>query len=403
MEPPTLMTVAEAKAVSFADAVALHQGGKPEEAIAIYLELAKAGLTVNLARNLGLAFFDLGRYAEAEHWMSLAARNRAGDAVIRNWLGVIHAAQGRINLAELEFRTAIAFKPDFDDARLALADLLLSDGRYQEGWPLLDVRIGLRPDVVPPGPTGFPEWRGEPLAGKSIMVWYEQGFGDQIQMCRFATELKKRGASRVTLCCRPPLATLFAGLEGVDAVVPVAQAAMISIERHDYWSRYFSLPQRLGVTLENLPASPYLRAPDDRRERWRGFEGVGLCWRSSVTGANAGNKNLTPDDARRLLDLGMTSLHPEDTGAKDFADTAAIIEQLDLVVTIDTSVDHLAGAMGARCWTLLPFQRIDWRWLRDRDDSPWYPGMKLYRQSAPRDWTSVVDAVTADLAAYRGG
>lgn len=395
------MTLADPVAASFADAVALQLGGQLEDAVARYRELAKSGLTVNLARNLGLALFDLGRYAEAEHWMSLAARNRAGDAEIRNMLGAVHAAQGDINLAELEFRTALAVRPDFETARLALASLFLSVGKYQEGWPLLESRIALRPDVVPPGPTAFPEWRGEPLAGKSIMVWYEQGFGDQIQMCRFATDLKKRGASRVTLCCRPPLASLLAGVEGVDAVVPVARAAVVSIERHDYWSRYFSLPHHLGVTLERLPAKPYLRAPDDRREQWRGFEGVGLCWQSSATGFNAGNKNLTPDDAKRLLDLGMTSLHPEDTGAKDFADTAAIMERLDLVVTIDTSVAHLAGAMGLHCWTLLPFVRTDWRWLRQRSDSPWYPSMKLYRQSKPRDWTSVLDAVTADLAARR--
>lgn len=392
------MTLADAKAALFADAFALQSAGRPEEAVAIYQELVKTGLTVNLARNLGLALYDLGRHADAEHWMSLAARNRAGDAEIRNLLGVIQAARGEVNLAELEFRTALALRPDFATARLALADLFLSVGRYQEGWPLLESRIALRPDVVPPGPTGFPEWRGEPLAGKSILVWYEQGFGDQIQMCRFATELKTRGASRVTLCCRPPLAALLAGVEGVDAVAPVAQGAIVSVERHDYWSRYFSLPGPLGVTLEALPAKPYLRAPEDRREQWRGFEGVGLCWRSSATGFNAGNKNLTPDDAKRLLDFGMTSLHPEDTGAKDFADTAAIMERLDLVVTIDTSVAHLAGAMGVPCWTMLPYVRTDWRWLRQRSDSPWYPSMKLYRQSKPRDWTSVLDAVTADLA-----
>jgi ADP-heptose:LPS heptosyltransferase len=101
--------------------------------------------------------------------------------------------------------------------------------------------------------------------------------------------------------------------------------------------------------------------------------------------------------ARRILDRGARSLHPEDTGARDFADTAAIIARLDLVISIDTSVAHLAGAMGKPCWTLLPYVHADWRWLRERTDSPWYPSLKLYRQTRPRDWSETVDQVLRDL------
>src|SRR6185437_814188 len=108
------------------------------------------------------------------------------------------------------------------------------------------------------------------------------------------------------------------------------------------------------------------------------------------------------DLAQRLLDLGARSLHPEDTGVADFADTAAIVEQLDLVISIDTSVAHLAGAMGKPCWTLIPRLHADWRWLRDRDDSPWYPTMRLYRQAAPLDWAPVIDRIEQDLETRRG-
>jgi hypothetical protein len=222
-------------------------------------------------------------------------------------------------------------------------------------------------------------------------------------MCRFAQSLKARGASRVTLTCRSPLTALLATAPGVDEVTTYLPGQDFDLDPHDYWSHYFSLPQALGVTLQNLPGPPYLAAPPDRRARWAGYGGVGLCWRTSPTGFNAPNKNLPADQADRLLALGMTSLHPEDTGAADFADTAAIIEHLDLVISVDTAVAHLAGALGKPCWMLAPYVGLDWRWLRERRDSPWYPSMRLYRQSAPAVWTDVVDAVSVDLAGLRGG
>jgi tetratricopeptide (TPR) repeat protein len=380
-------------------AIALQNAGRLVEAVELYRAQAKTRLTVNLARNLGAALFDLGQFDEAERWTSLAARNGAGDANLRVKLGHIYAARGRNDLAELEYRTALALKPGLDMANWSLANLYLSVGRYAEGWPLMQARVALRPDVVPAGPTSYPEWQGEPLAGKTIFIHHEQGFGDQIQTCRFVAMLKQRGASKVTLGCRPPLAALLENLDAVDAVVPMERGGVVNIDRHDYWSRYFSLPRHLGITLENLPNAPYVTAPADRRARWRGMSGVGLSWRSSLTGSNASNKNLTPADARKLLDLGAVSLHPEDTGAEDFADTAAIIEQLDLVISIDTSVAHLAGAMGKPCWTLLPYLKLDWRWMHDRADSPWYPSMRLFRRSDPDNWDSVMTALLADLAA----
>jgi len=262
--------------------------------------------------------------------------------------------------------------------------------------------------VVPPVAAGFPEWKGEALAGRSILVWYEQGFGDQIQFARFAQALKARGAAHVALGCRPALTALLATAPGVDEVIAVPRGAQVAIRPYDCWSRYFSLPGHLGVTLETLPAQPYLSAPADRRVRWAPEPGsprigpqIGLAWRASPTGFNAAHKNVPDALAQRLLDLGARSLHPEDTGAADFADTAALIEGLDLVISIDTSVAHLAGALGKPCWTLLPRVHTDWRWLRARTDSPWYPSMRLYRQPAAGDWSAVIDQVAADLRAQR--
>ncbi|MDB5436486.1 MAG: tetratricopeptide 2 [Phenylobacterium sp.] len=382
---------------SFARGVELQRAGRFAEAAGIYSELAQTRLTSNLANNLGVCLGELGDWPGAERYLALAARHRPTDADVRRRLGSIYAEAGRADLAEREYRAALAARPGDPSVELALAGLYLSLGRYAEGWPLLAARIPLHPDVVPPMNVSFPEWRGEPLEGKSILVWVEQGFGDQIQMCRFIDSLKARGAAQVTLGCRPALAHLFSTLPGADRIVPITAGASVTVASHHYWSRYFSLPEHLGITLETLPAQPYLAAPADRLERWPRAGSIGLVWQASPTGFNAANKGLPAKLAQRLLDRRAISLHPEDTGARDFADTAAIIARLDLVISIDTSVAHLAGAMGKPCWTLLPFIHADWRWLRGRTDSPWYPSLKLYRQTRPLDWSETVDQVLRDL------
>ncbi len=382
---------------AYEEALRLKAARRPAEAAAILQTLADTRLTLGVALNLGLCLFELGRYPEAERWILLAARNRPAEPATRQSLGALYAAQGKVGEAELELRTALAFKPDYDAAKGALGALLLSIGDYAQGWPLLEARTRLSPDMVVPINPSFPQWRGEPLAGKSVLIWIEQGFGDQIQFARFANEMKARGAARITLACRPALAHLFTSLKGVDEVMGVAVGAHVVVAQHDYWSRYFSLPEHLGITLQNLPSAPYLAVPADRVSHGPAQGRVGLAWRASPTGFNAAAKGLSDRVAQRLLDLGVVSLDPADTGVGDFADTAAIIDRLDLVVSIDTSVAHLAGAMGKPCWTLLPYVHTDWRWLRGRADSPWYPTMRLYRQAAPDDWSPVVERVKTDL------
>jgi hypothetical protein len=272
---------------------------------------------------------------------------------------------------------------------------LLRQGRWAQGWPLLESRVRLSPDLIPPGPATYPEWRGEPLEGRSILVWIEQGLGDQIMFGRFARDLKARGAGKVTLVCRPPVAPVLATIDGVDAVIPVAVGGSAPIPRHQLWTRYFSLPWRLGVTVETLSGAPYVRAPNPRPPR----PGFGLVWRTSATGKLAKAKALPEADARRLADLGAVSLHPEDTGARDLGETADIIAGLDLVVTVDTAVAHLAGAMGKPTWILL-HRPADWRWLgENRDDSPWYASARLFRQRKAGDWTPVISEVVERLGA----
>ncbi|HEX3699507.1 MAG TPA: hypothetical protein VHV27_02420 [Phenylobacterium sp.] len=386
---------------AFAEATKLQQAGAFADAADAYRRLAKQQLTINLASNLGLCLCEIGAFEEAEHWLMLAARHRPGEPMLRRLMGNLYAETGRVGPAELEYRTGLLFKPDDPALQMALGGLLLSLGRYQEGWPLQEARALVHPDVVPPVEVSFPQWRGQPLTGRSILVWYEQGLGDQIQMSRFAQSLKALGAAHVALGCRPPLVELLKTAPGVDEIVPTPRGEQVQVRPYDFWSRYFSLPAPLGLTLETIPQPPYLFAAPERLARWPGFKGVGLAWHGSPTGYNAQHNKLSDALAGRLLKLGATSLHPEDTGAADFADTAAIVEQLDLVISMDTSVAHLAGAMGKPCWILLPRLHRDWRWLRGRTDSPWYPSMRLYMQAKAGDWTPVVDQIVGDLKALR--
>lgn len=349
-----------------AEAARLQEAGRFQEALEAYVALSREVLTVNTACNIARCHLRLGDPDAAQRELANVARQRP------------------------DHPTVLRFG-------LELGAALLAAGRYAEGWPWMEARVQLRPDAVPSVGVRFPEWTGEPLDGKSILVWVEQGFGDQIMLARFANQLAAQGA-RATLATRPPLVDLLAQMPGVAAVIPVALREAVSVPRHDYWSRYFSLPYRLGVTLENLSGAPYLSAPPDRRERWGGRRGVGLMWRPSATGFNSAAKVMPDPQAQRLLARGVVSLQPEDTGVADFADTAALIEGLDLVISVDTAVAHLAGAMGKPCWTLLPREGVDWRWMHDRADSPWYDSMRLFRQGEA-GWSALVDDVEAALDA----
>lgn len=395
-------TPATADDPELAEAVALQARGAFAEAAEVWSRAAARRLTLSVAFNLGLCLKQAGRLETAERWLGLAREHRPQNLEVRRLMGALYAEMGRTAEAEAEYRAALAIDPDSKAAQLALGSLLLSVGRYREGWSLTEARLALRPDAAPPITLSFPEWRGEPLAGRSILMWFEQGLGDQIQFVRFAGALKAAGAAHVAISCRPALAALFVGVPGVDEVIPVGADERIAVRRYDLWTRFLTVPGRLGTTLETLPPTPYVFAPPGRRDQWSGWSGVGFAWRASPTGFNARNKTIPDPLAARLIGLGARSLHPEDTGARDFADTAAIIDQLDLVISIDTSVAHLAGAMGRPCWTLIPRLHADWRWLRDRTDTPWYPTMRLFRQQTPHDWSETIEAVADALVARRG-
>ncbi|HEV7385735.1 MAG TPA: glycosyltransferase family 9 protein [Phenylobacterium sp.] len=261
---------------------------------------------------------------------------------------------------------------------------MLRYGKFKEGWELYEERVS-RLNWV--GRLSFPEWRGE--AVRSLLVLPEQGLGDQIQFVRYVLDLKARGIE-VTLVAPPPLVRLFAAL----GVTVLAAVDGMEIARHDAWVAIASLPARLGAHAETISGAPYLPAA-------QGGGGIGLVTRGDPNYSADGNRTLPEELAAEIRAWrGVQSLHPEDTGSKDMEETARIIDRLSLVISVDTSVGHLAGAMGKPCWLLIP-QIADWRWLVDREDSIWYARHRLYRQTEAGGWRGVIDRVRADLDSER--
>jgi hypothetical protein len=342
---------------------------------------------------------EAGEFAEAERLLTAAAALDPNDPEPLHHLAHVQDLRGRADLAEACYRRVLELAPGAENSRRALAVLLLSLGRYPEGFALMEARHRL--PAYPKPDLPYPEWTGGPVAGRRILIWPEQGMGDQIQFARFAPVLRAMGAE-VTLICWPPLVRLLAGSLGVEVL---GAAGEVEFPDPDGWVMACSVAGRLGVTPATLPNAPYLRAVGAwDRPLPPGFK-VGLMSAGNPLYANDPDRSLPEAAAAALgrLPAQIVDLRPSETGAGDFADTAALIERLDLVVTVDTAVAHLAGAMGKPCWVLLPARGLDWRWMRGRRDSPWYPSVRLYRQATPGDWGPVLAELEADLRALTGG
>ena len=373
--------------------------------------------------DLGVILERLDRAAEAEVLYRTALQFDPDFAAANSNLGVLLTDAGREHEAESCFRAALASQPDFQQVSFNLAQLLLRQGRYAEGWPLHEGRLFVHAQANTPVNSNCRQWQGEPLAGKTILLVPEQGLGDEIQFCRYVPWLKAQGAARVTLACWPSQQTLMESLAGPDVVISVVDLKSPA-ETHDYWTFLLSLPLHARTELTSIPAQrPYLFADAARVEAHGPLavgEGlrIGLVWRGNPGHSNDGDRSLPSLDVLSPLwsierarffslqksktplpvisdRLPLVDLAPL---IDDCADTAALLSQLDLLISVDTAVAHLAGALGVPCWILLPCFKTDWRWLSGRSDSPWYPRTRLFRQTRRGDWQSPVAQMVLALS-----
>ena len=400
---------------------ALAQLGRFDEALAHYDAL----LAVQPAHpetlvNRGSALAGLGRQEEAIAAFDRALALRPGYAKARLGRGASLAALNRHREALAEYGTLLATDKSNADVQHNESLSLLTLGDYRRGFQRYEARW-LRTGMPRRKSFGKPLWLGEyPLARKTILVAAEQGLGDTIQFARYAAQLV-RGGAKVVLEVQPALVPLLSRLDGVSSVVGRGDP----LPAYDVYCPAGSLPLALRTEISTIPANvPYLAASEQRVAKWRERLGplpsprIAVAWSGSASHANDRNRSITLERFAPLLVGGQGSvvsiqreLRDGDADALarlpnvmhvgdalgDFDDTAAVVALADLVISVDTSVVHLAGAMGRPVWALLPFQP-DWRWLLDRADSPWYPTVRLFRQPKPGDWESVMARVKEELS-----
>lgn len=373
--------------------------------------------------NMAPALLDSGD-AEASIATCRRAMKMKPDLPIAQFnLGASLKALNRVDEASACFRTAIRLQQDFGEAHFALGQVLLMQGDYEEGWREYDWRWKLseyRWLTNIHGEFTQPRWRGEPIPGKTLLIYGEQGLGDVIQHARYIPQIVAKGVE-VVLAVHPPVVPLFTKLEGVT-VVPM-DAALPPFDLH---CPLLGMPEIFGTRIDTVPAKvPYIAVDPAKVEQWKkriggkGFK-VGIVWAGNP--GQRGDRWRSPRLAAMapLFDVpGVTFValqmgagredlaqHPLPASAidlgeeiKDFADTAAIMMGLDLVITSCTAPLHLAGALGVPTWAVIPFSP-HFLWLLGRSDSPWYPTLTLYRQDRPgTDWSVPVTAMARDMAA----
>ncbi|MDQ2686928.1 MAG: glycosyltransferase, partial [Armatimonadota bacterium] len=379
----------------------------------------------------GAALKELGRFDEARQSYAQALALDAACVDALNNLGSCLLAEGRADAAMDTYAQALAHAPNHLSTRWNRALALMLRGEWEEGWREYEVRFANH--KVTPHSSQKPCWNGEPLAGRTILVHAEQGFGDTLNFARFVPLVKAQGG-RVLFECQPALHPLMVSSDGFDALLAPGDPAA---NECDVQIPLLSLPGLFGTRPDGVPGTmPSVAAPADRAALWQtrideicqSLPGasealkVGIVWAGSPTHKNDHNRSCALDAFAPLAQIPGVTLFSLQKGPAasqaqnapagmtlidlgpalhDFADTAAVMEALDLVIAVDTSVVHLAGALDKAVWTLLPFSP-DWRWMLSGDTTPWYPCMRLFRQPAPGQWVPVFAQVAAQLAQLAG-
>jgi Tfp pilus assembly protein PilF len=408
--------------------IALHDLREYAAAVAAYEEALRIHHSFPIAlNNMGNTLRYLGRVEEAD-----AAFQKAIDLqpdyfnAYRN-RGTLHAWSGRIDLAFEYYYKAMELQPNDAELHRNLGVIHLLQGNFEDGWREYRYRWKCREAIQ--HPYRQPKWTGQELRDRTILLYSEQGLGDTIHFVRFAKILKERGA-RTILHMQPALLALLQGCQGIDAIVPNSWSVS---HPFDYHCSLVDVADVLGIRLETIPSAvPYITVRENLVAYWRSQLNkllppskmrVGLVWQGNADHQADMFRSFALRELEPLCDLegvqlislqfgkgseqirdwkGSKPIHvlPDnlDQSSGAFMDTAAILQQLDWVVTSDTSMAHLAGALARPTMVMLGYTP-DWRWLQNRDDSPWYPTLKLFRQSRVGDWHSVATQVRDALAA----
>jgi tetratricopeptide (TPR) repeat protein len=371
--------------------------------------------------NMGNSLRELGRLPESRAAHEEAIRLRPDYAEAYNNLGITFASELDLDQAILRYGQAIEHNPDHSDAHKNLGLTLLKVGDFRRGWEEFEWRWKCKDFVA--RASDVPRWTGEPLDGKKILLYAEQGFGDTLQFVRYAALVKSRGA-QVIVECQKPLVELLKTCSGIDEIHGSGERGA----GHDFELPFMSLPRVFETTVDTIPCSaPYLFADPSRIERWRnelaaipGFK-VGIVWQGSpnyisdvtrsfplklfkplaqIPGVQliSLQKGLGSEQLESLNgEFSVIDLGPRiDLASDAFLDTAAVMRNLDLVVTADTAAGHLAGATGVSAWIAVSFS-ADYRWLHNRADSPWYPSVRLFRQERAAAWGPVFERIASAL------
>ncbi len=368
--------------------------------------------------NLGSVLKKLGRLKEGLDCLQRALRLKPDLAEAHNNVGAVLEQMGRWEETVACYQEALRWQPDFVEAHMNLSMAWLLLGDFERGWREYEWRW--KKKGTPPRPCGRPLWDGSPLEGRTILLQAEQGLGDTVQFIRYAAVVKERGG-RVVFECQPRLAPLFKSVRGVDRLICPSDL----LPECDVYAPLLSLPLICRTSLDSIPCQvPYLEVDPGLVEVWHrrigdcgGRRKVGIVWAGNPDHKNERIRSMLLAQFAPLSELPNLALFALQRGAQakelpsappglkitnleeeagQITDTAAAIMCLDLVIAVDTMVAHLAGALGRPVWLLLPFAP-DYRWMLGREDSPWYPTMRLFRQPGHRDWLAVMAQVAEEL------
>lgn len=363
--------------------------------------------------NLGTILLSWGHVKEAKECFARCLALCPNHPHARVNVGIAHRVDGELLEASAYQRAAILENPYSAEAhfensfiRLTLGDLLGGFEEYEWRWKCEQF-------TNQPIKTSKPRWEGEHCLGKTILLWHEQGLGDTIQFCRYAKMVKERSGATVHLQCPPELVRLMKSVEGIDHTFT---ARADDDDYFDFQCPLLSLPRIFKTDLGNIPNEPYISRLDFGATPRSGPFRIGICWAGRKEHGGDKWRSTKLEQWEPLFSIPWIEWHCLQAGERvkehddslrgqkiirhsfsDFSDTAAVIASLDLIISVDTAVVHLAGAMGKPVWNLLPFSP-DWRWMLEREDSPWYKSMRLFRQPAKGDWASVFERVKKILA-----